>query len=216
MIGWLKGYEAVHVPNHSPHSGNWDGILIHYTAGGSGRGTARWAQGKIRASWHFLICRDGHTIQQVSLDREAWHAGISEWPHSSGETLTGANHHSVGIELANRGLLQRSADGTFWFEAGGRLHPYEGPDPVEWDLCYFDGTAMRGWWEPFPDAQIEALKELLGDLSAVGVPLRLLGHEEVAMPLGRKMDPGPAFPWEKISRLHVHRRTWPRDPREVI
>ena len=51
----------------------------------------------------------------------------------------------------------------------------------------------------FPEAQIKSLKELLNMLMAK-YPItldRVVGHEHVAPNL--KIDPGPAFPWEKIK-----------------
>ncbi len=63
---------------------------------------------------------------------------------------------------------------------------------------YHAGYALTGVWPPFPDAQIEALKQLLKVLVAKFSipPSRIIGHEEIAP--GRKIDPGPAFPWKKI------------------
>ena len=63
---------------------------------------------------------------------------------------------------------------------------------------YLAGYALTGEWPKFPDAQIDALKELLVQLMAKHpIPLnRIIGHEDIAP--GRKTDPGPAFPWKKI------------------
>jgi N-acetylmuramoyl-L-alanine amidase len=53
--------------------------------------------------------------------------------------------------------------------------------------------------EPFPDAQIEALIALLGDLSRRwNIPsANVLGHGDVAP--GRKVDPSPLFPWRRLA-----------------
>jgi N-acetylmuramoyl-L-alanine amidase len=53
--------------------------------------------------------------------------------------------------------------------------------------------------EPFPDAQIEALIALLGDLAARwGIPAaNVLGHGDVAP--GRKVDPSALFPWRRLA-----------------
>ena len=63
---------------------------------------------------------------------------------------------------------------------------------------YLAGYALTGEWPMFPGVQIDALKELLAQLIAKhSIPLnRIIGHEDIAP--GRKIDPGPAFPWEKI------------------
>jgi AmpD protein len=48
----------------------------------------------LRVSAHFLIRRDGETIQFISCDRRAWHAGVSSWWGRER-----CNDFSIGIEL---------------------------------------------------------------------------------------------------------------------
>jgi N-acetyl-anhydromuramoyl-L-alanine amidase len=48
----------------------------------------------IEVSTHFFIRRTGAIIQCVSIDRRAWHAGVSQWMGR-----TNLNDFSVGIEL---------------------------------------------------------------------------------------------------------------------
>jgi N-acetylmuramoyl-L-alanine amidase len=54
-------------------------------------------------------------------------------------------------------------------------------------------------YRPFPDAQIAAVIDLLGDIrSRWTVPdERLLGHSDVAP--NRKTDPGELFPWKELA-----------------
>ncbi len=68
---------------------------------------------------------------------------------------------------------------------------------------YHAGYALTGEWPPFPDAQINALMELLKALMAkFPIPLgRVVGHEDIAP--GRKIDPGPVFPWNKVRESLV-------------
>lgn len=64
---------------------------------------------------------------------------------------------------------------------------------------YHAGYAVTGIWPEFPDSQIAALNELLKELMR-RFPIthdRIVGHEYVAPEY--KIDPGPAFPWEKIK-----------------
>lgn len=52
----------------------------------------------LRVSAHFLIRRDGETLQFVPVERRAWHAGVSCW-RGRGR----CNDFSVGIELEGDG-----------------------------------------------------------------------------------------------------------------
>lgn len=51
--------------------------------------------------------------------------------------------------------------------------------------------------DPYPDPQIDALLQLCTDLVVrYHIPLnRVVGHEHIAVPKGRKVDPGRDFPW---------------------
>lgn len=53
---------------------------------------------------------------------------------------------------------------------------------------------------PFPDVQIESVIALTKDIMSRWrmPPHRILGHSDVAP--GRKLDPGEAFPWERLHR----------------
>lgn len=200
-------------PNHSSRKGrDVVATVIHYTAAGSHRGSIRWFQmPEARASAHFVVARDGHVTQMVDLARKAWHAGNSEYPYQ-GEMTRDVNKFSVGIELANCGMLVPEPDnrsGYAW-AAGRKLIAYRGPQPVYGTLKYDDGQIVDGWWEPYPNAQMDALQALLRHIKAAGYPEAasgLVGHEEVCMPLGWKRDPGPVFPWDRFAQRPVPPRT---------
>jgi N-acetylmuramoyl-L-alanine amidase len=72
--------------------------------------------------------------------------------------------------------------------------------------------------EPYPDAQVDALAALLGDLATRLPTLRLIaGHEDLdreqvaasddpSVQVARKRDPGPRFPWERVlARVPLQR-----------
>jgi len=67
-----------------------------------------------------------------------------------------------------------------------------------------DGS--RGF-APFPPAQIAALIPLIRDIAARHhiAPERILGHSDIAPQ--RKVDPGPAFPWQRLADAGLIR--WP-------
>ena len=50
---------------------------------------------------------------------------------------------------------------------------------------------------PYPEPQVDALVELVAGLcQTYRIPLnRVVGHADICIPLGRKADPGPDFPW---------------------
>ncbi|MCI3181166.1 N-acetylmuramoyl-L-alanine amidase [Caulobacter sp. CCUG 60055] len=54
-------------------------------------------------------------------------------------------------------------------------------------------------YRPFPDAQIAAVIELLGEVRGRWdvADARILGHSDVAP--GRKQDPGELFPWKRLA-----------------
>jgi N-acetyl-anhydromuramyl-L-alanine amidase AmpD len=53
---------------------------------------------------------------------------------------------------------------------------------------------------PFEDAQIETVIALCKDIAGrhVIAPNRILGHSDIAV--GRKIDPGEIFPWDRLAR----------------
>lgn len=181
--------------------------VLHYTAAGSASGSVAWLTNSAAgASAHFVISRHGDIRQLVDLEHASWHAGVAEAEHR-GEVIGDVNLWTIGIELANCGMLQR-LNGSYYYEVGRKLKRYRREPPVYASLDYDNGHKIEGYWEPYRDAQIDALQELLLKLKGAGYQEaveNLLGHEEVAMPLGRKMDPGPLFPWHRFWRKHDQR-----------
>ncbi len=199
--------EYVASPNRSSRRGlAVTGTVIHYTADGPEWNPVRWlCMPEARASAHFVIERDGDVFQLVNLSKKAWHAGHSRWIYD-GDERSDVSAYTIGIELANAGLLVRDGDSFFW-EQGRGLRPYRGLDPVYGLIEYPNGTRVDGWWEPYPDEQMRALELLLRHIAAKGyeeAAANLVGHEEISGAHIRnsrfKMDPGPAFPWARFNR----------------
>jgi len=202
------GYPFSRSPNQSGRNGVVpSATVIHYTAGGSAAGSIDWLCNLLSmASAHFVISRQGNVTQLVSLERKAWHAGVSEIL-VDGEMVADASPHTIGIELANHGVLQ-IIDGLLHYELGSTMKLYRRTLPVHARLEYDNGMLVEGWWEPYPDEQIDALQELLVKVAAAGygeAAQNLIGHEEIGMPLGRKTDPGSLFPWERFRRKMAKR-----------
>lgn len=172
-------------PNFSNRNSEVFCSIVHFTAGGSTRGTLSWlANRDSKVSAHAVIGRQGGIYEMVDLDKAAWHAGRAKSPFG-----TNVNSHSIGIELCNWGLLIKEGD-KFFTNVGRSFQPYKGPEPV---------LIGEEWWEPYDERQLQALERYLKSLKDRGYPLaakNLFGHNEVSP--GRKIDPGPHFPWERF------------------
>lgn len=163
-------------------------LVIHYTV-------TRTAQGAINAfsipgagaSAHLVIDRDGHITQMVPFDRTAAHAGKSAW-----KGVESCNRYSIGVELVNMGPLTHKADGILrdWY---GRPMP-PGTPTVE---AIAPGGTL---WEAYPEEQYQAtLAASKAVCERYGIT-DIVGHSEIAIPKGRKIDPGPAFPMSRLRR----------------
>lgn len=63
--------------------------------------------------------------------------------------------------------------------------------------------------EDWPQEQVEAVAWLCAQIMAhLGKELEVVGHADVAVPRGRKIDPWE-FPWERFRRELAHQRTSP-------
>jgi len=164
-------------------------FVIHYDAAGSAARCFEVLHDRCGLSCHFLLDVDGTVYQTLDLKERAWHAGA-------------ANDASVGIEIANLGAYP--PDERPGYPVRGRIHGVE--------------LAQQ----PFTDAQYEALAHLAAALTRVlpriearfprdaggAVVARVLpgGGASFAGILGHyhltkaKVDPGPAFDWERLAR----------------
>lgn len=213
MSGWLKKDWCSHQPigrNYSdrPAGIHIDAIVLHYTTAGHYLNTLSWFKNlTCHSSAHFVVGRQGEVIQLVPLDKKAWHAGDGEMTYA-GEMNADPNRFSLGIEIANHGLLEQLGDGfaTDWGLAYSLIRY---PQPEEATLHFHDGSEVKGFWEPYPSLQVGAVRVLcqaLIDLYAI--PLnRIVGHQDIALDesgcLGLKKDPGPLWPWAMfLEGLH--------------
>jgi len=120
-------------------------------------------------SGHYYIDRDGSVFRYVSDDRVAHH-------------VRGHNEHSIGIELVNSGRY---------------------PDWLD--------SRRQAMTEPYSAAQIDALLALIAHLRGALPNLRsIAGHEDLdtdmiaasddaSKQVRRKLDPGPMFPWPRVT-----------------
>lgn len=203
MISWLENEDQIdcrpipRIPNQGALAGPLDSICLHYTAGGDVEGTYQWFLNVLsHASCHFLISRDGQVIQILPLNKRAFHIGRSEFVSPEGERRTWVDRWSIGIELASYGCLIEEG-GEFYYERGRGAKRYKRElygEPVE-ETLRLDHTELTAYWEPFKREQIDATVALCGKLCGLfKIPLkRIISHEDVAFPEGRKIDCGGAF-----------------------
>jgi N-acetylmuramoyl-L-alanine amidase len=60
------------------------------------------------------------------------------------------------------------------------------------------GIENVGIGDNWPEEQIESIRGVITALGKVYQIEDIVGHEDVALPPGRKVDPGPNFPWDKV------------------
>jgi N-acetylmuramoyl-L-alanine amidase len=156
-------------------------LVWHHTAGATGRSSIE-SMKENGLSAHFVVERDGEIIQCVPCNQVAYHAGKSRWKDpNTGNLYVGLNTCSIGIEIAN----------------GGSDFPRRFSKLAPLVAKHRDEDVTREW-ETYPEAQLAAVEALSKVLVARYKLDSALGHEDCSR--GRKTDPGPAFPKERMVR----------------
>lgn len=178
-----------------------DSIVVHYTAGRSAESAVHTLTNPdVKASAHLVVGRQGEVYQLLPFDTVAWHAGRSSWKGRSGY-----NQYAVGIEIDNAGRLESNGNGGFvsWFN-----QLYQTEEIIE---ATHRNETRPTFWHRYTEPQIERVFELCRLLTRIYPIREILGHEEIAP--GRKIDPGPAFP---LERLRDHLLGEGRDTEEAM
>ncbi len=74
---------------------------------------------------------------------------------------------------------------------------YEGRSGVN---SFSIGIENVGLGDEWPEAQIQANIDVINAICGAYDIVDIVGHDEVAVPAGRKVDPGPKYPWERIGK----------------
>lgn len=165
-----------------------DAIIIHTTFGVSLERSVEWlTKPDTKAGSHFIIGKSGEVIQMIPLNYTTWHAGMSEF-----DGRTSWNNFSIGIELDNVGYLERA--GKDYITAFGFRIP---ADRVVEKTHKHEKVAR--YWEIYTPEQIAAAEKLCKLLTQKFQVRYIVGHEDVSK--GRKLEPGPAFPMERLQKL---------------
>ncbi|MDE5422438.1 N-acetylmuramoyl-L-alanine amidase [Ancylomarina sp. DW003] len=174
--------------------GQPDTIIIHYTAGRDGERSAKYLAGdNVKASAHIVLDRSGHIHQLVPFNTIAWHAGRSSYAGRSG-----FNQYAIGIEIDNAGILEPTGDKfKSWF---GRAYSKE-----EVVKAKHRNENTERYWHTYTEQQIDLVVQICEQLMESYPTINtILGHEEISP--GRKQDPGPAFPLDKLRSLLLDSR----------
>ena len=191
--GLLSGVTYTPSPNHGgsikPRL-----IVIHYTAAGPAAGSIEWlCDRSSNASAHVVIARSGEITQLVPFDKKAWHAGRSSW-----NGKRNVNQFSVGIELANWGLLTKNDSCKSW---SGMHIPWKNVKMA----AHKSDPGLTRFWERYTGAQLKLTLMLCRTLVAHYHTITdVVGHDDVSP--GRKLDPGPAFPMSTMRCLLFGRK----------
>lgn len=174
--------------------GQPDTIIIHYTAGRDAESSAKFlARDDVQASAHIVIDREGKIIQLVGFDTIAWHAGKSAY-----QGRVGFNQYSIGIEIDNAGVLE---------PCGQQYMSWFGKKFSEGEVikAKHKNEGVERYWHIYTGEQIETVQRLCEALmNKYKTITHILGHEDISP--GRKTDPGPAFPLDKLRTLLIQDR----------
>lgn len=186
----LMKVHYVESPNKSDRQKDIRYIVLHHTGPGSFKGIVKWlCNPQAKASAHYVLGTDGELTQLVNTSKRAWHAGVSKW-----DGLSDINQYSIGIEICNIGVINKSDDdGEFYYEQGRDLVKYTGNvQPVAASITYPSGKILEGFAVPYPEAQINKLVALCKGLVQKYPQIKaehIITHYDIGQPEGRKNDP---------------------------
>lgn len=150
------------------------GVTVHYTADRDVERTIRSLKQQ-KLNYHLIIDRDGKVVQSCYLDKACSHAGTAFWNEQR------PNKQHIAIALASWGhLTARNSDQACFAWTGQQVDLQ--------DVVWRFGKP----WDKATREQEAKLFELLCwfiDFYSI-LPEDICGHDECALPRGRKPDPG--------------------------
>lgn len=162
------------------------GAVIHFTAGHYGNdqdALNSLASMADRGYGAIVLGRGGQFFkaQNQGLDDVVYHAGVSKWKDK--ESIS---YYCLGIEVVCGGKLDKN--GRTWF----------GTKPPEEECRYVLGkdNVETGKYHMFTPQQELSLRNFMLCQSLINPEFRfswVVGHDEIAVPKGRRNDPGGAF-----------------------
>ena len=206
--GWLEGAERRPSPNFNRGHNSRECIVLHYTAGYTlASAVSTFLSPAAKASAHFVVGTDGAITQMVNCADTAWHAGYGVF-RGGGQV----NQRSIGIEIVNPGYHFRSTTGEIlnWERKPvpeSRLAPFPGMLEAR-DPWVGSATTL---WPLYPEVQLQTVEQILrACLAAYPSIGEIVGHRDVDTVRRLKVDPGPAFPMQRMRNL-ISDRADPED-----
>lgn len=184
------GYHVDHRYSSPSHNSRIRHLVIHYTDTDEADALATLTGPHVSSHYVLSLPARHHAgqprvYQLVDESRRAWHAGASRWKHRPS-----INDTSIGIEIVN----------------GGPDRPYA---EVERHLDTDPDALAEIHWASYPEAQVETLIALARDIIERHDihPTDVVAHSDIAPT--RKVDPGPAFPWQRLYEAGIG--VWPEE-----
>lgn len=155
------------------------GVTVHYLGEVEPeRAHASLLNHKDKLGYHLVIDRAGKVWQFARMNQRVYHAGKALWNGRS------PNRSHVAVAIASWGEVQ---------PVGENYLAYTGrPVPRDEVACRRGNLSSElFYWHAATEAQEVALRRVLGWFKAMGIqPDDVVGHDECAIPRGRKVDPG--------------------------
>lgn len=154
------------------------GVTVHYT-GDVGIDRIQKSLLSEGLGYHLVIAKSGYVTQLTYLDLRVQHAGKAKWNGSS------PNRSHVAVAIESYGKLQHVAGKGYLAWNGARIEMGKvatRPDNL---------LNVQYPWDVATTMQEASLKAVLHWFLSYGIkPINICGHDECAIPFGRKVDPG--------------------------
>lgn len=153
------------------------GITVHYTGDGSAQAAIKALKGA-GLGYHIIIDRDGTVHQTCYLSQSVHHAGKALWNGKS------PNRHHLAVAVVSWGAVLLK---------NGEYQAWTGMPLAKAEVQRRQGNLGAGdyHWHVCTRQQETALMAFLRWAVSKGIsPDDVCGHDEAAIPKGRKADPG--------------------------
>jgi N-acetyl-anhydromuramyl-L-alanine amidase AmpD len=154
------------------------GVTVHDLASRNAEASIKYLHNS-GLGYHAIIDRNGDFIQTSYFSHKVNHAGRSTWKGHS------PNRTHISVALASWGELKEDASGGFMSWANKAVEA-SGVKLRSGNL-----SSVPRHWDAATDEQEATLIAFLKWSMANGIdPKNICGHDEAAIPFGRKNDPG--------------------------